>query len=70
MKIRPRKGVLKDREVSKHRETLSLASLWRVLEAQRAIEPGEKKKKKLKLIDNLPNGNSRRRSSRDTHICH
>ncbi len=58
MKIRPRKGVLKDREVSKHRETLSLASLWRVLEAQRAIEPGEKKKK-LKLIDNLPNGNSR-----------
>ena len=45
MKIRPRKGVLKDREVSKHRETLSLASLWRVLEAQRAIEPGEKKKK-------------------------
>ena len=48
MKIRPRKGVLKDREVSKHRETLSLASLWRVLEAQRAIEPGEKKKKKIK----------------------
>ena len=68
MKIRPRKGVLKDREVSKHKETLSLASLWRVLEAQRAIEPGEKKK--LKLIDNLPNGNSQRRSSRDTHICH
>ena len=30
----PGKGVLK-REVSKHQETLSLASLWRALEAQR-----------------------------------
>ena len=31
----PGKGVLK-REVSKHQETLSLQSLWRALEAQRA----------------------------------
>ena len=31
----PRKGILR-REVSKHQETLSLPSLWRALEAQRA----------------------------------
>ena len=37
MEIRPRKAVLKKREVSKHQETLSLASLWRALETQRAI---------------------------------
>ena len=30
------KGVLKKREVSKHQETLSLASLWRALEPQKA----------------------------------
>ena len=29
-------GNLKKREVSKHQETLSLLSLWRALEAQRA----------------------------------
>ena len=29
-------GSLKKREVSKHQETLSLPSLWRALEAQRA----------------------------------
>ena len=29
-------GSLKKREVSKHQETLSLWSLWRALEAQRA----------------------------------
>ena len=40
--LRPGKGVLaregslKKREVSKHQETLSLPSLWRDLEAQRA----------------------------------
>ena len=28
MEIRPRKGVFKKREVSKHQETLSLPSLW------------------------------------------
>ena len=32
MEIRPRKGVLKKREVSKHQETLSLVSLWRALD--------------------------------------
>ena len=32
---RPRKGILR-REVSKHQETLSLPSLWRALETQRA----------------------------------
>ena len=31
-----REGSLKKREVSKHQETLSLPSLWRALEAQRA----------------------------------
>ena len=31
-----REGSLKKREVSKHQETLSLLSLWRALEAQRA----------------------------------
>ena len=36
MEIRPRKGVLKKKEVSKHQETLSPASLWRALEPQRA----------------------------------
>ena len=36
MEIRPRKGVYKKREVSKHQETISLAGLWRVLEFQRA----------------------------------
>ena len=36
MEIRPGKGVLKKREVSKYQETLSLASLWRALEPQRA----------------------------------
>ena len=30
-------GSLKKREVSKHQETLSLPSLWRALEAQRAM---------------------------------
>ena len=35
MEIRPMKGVLKKREVSKHQETLSLASLWEGLEPQR-----------------------------------
>ena len=34
--IRPRKRVLKKRDVSKHQETLSLAGLWRALESQRA----------------------------------
>ena len=44
----PRKGVLswegslKNREVSKHQETLSLLSLWRALEAQRATQQGRK----------------------------
>ena len=33
--LHPWKGVLKKREVSKHQETLSLASLWQALEAQR-----------------------------------
>ena len=28
MDLRPRKGVLKKREVSKHQETLSLVGLW------------------------------------------
>ena len=37
MEIHPGKGVLKKREVSKHQETLSLASLWQALEPQRAI---------------------------------
>jgi len=36
MDLRPRKGVLKKREVSKHQETLSLVGLWRALETQRA----------------------------------
>ena len=36
MEIRPGKGVLKKGEVSKHQETLSPVSLWRVLELQRA----------------------------------
>ena len=36
MEIRPGKGVLKQREVSKHLETLSLVGLWRALEPQRA----------------------------------
>ena len=31
-----REGSLNKREVSKHQETLSLLSLWRALEAQRA----------------------------------
>ena len=35
-------GSLKKREVSKHQETLSLPSLWRALEAQRATEQGGK----------------------------
>ena len=34
---RPGKGILR-REVSKHQETLSLPSLWRALEAQRATK--------------------------------
>ena len=34
--IRPSKGVLKKREVSKHQETLSLPSLWWALKPQRA----------------------------------
>ena len=44
----PRKGVLaregslKKREVSNHQETLSLLSLWRALEAQRATQQGRK----------------------------
>ena len=36
MEIRPGKGVLKKREVSKHQETLSPAGLWQVLESQKA----------------------------------
>ena len=36
MELRPGKGVLKKREVSKYQETLSLANLWQVLEPQRA----------------------------------
>ena len=36
MEIHPGKGVLKKREVCKHQETLSLASLWRALELQKA----------------------------------
>ena len=35
MELCPRKGVLK-REVSKHQEILSLLSLWRALEPQKA----------------------------------
>ena len=31
-----REGTVKKREVSKHQETLSLPSLWRALEPQRA----------------------------------
>jgi len=34
--IHPGKGVLKNREDSKHQETLSLVNLWRALEPQRA----------------------------------
>ena len=36
MKISPGKGVLKNKEISKHQETLSLVGLWRALESQRA----------------------------------
>ena len=36
MEIRPRKGVLKKTQVSKHQEILSLAGLWQALESQRA----------------------------------
>ena len=36
MELHPGKGVLKKRKVSKHQETLSLPSLWRALEPQRA----------------------------------
>ena len=36
MEIHLGKAVLKKREVSKHQETLSLASLWRALGPQRA----------------------------------
>ena len=36
MELHPGKGVLKKREVSKHQETLSLLSVWRALEPQRA----------------------------------
>ena len=36
MEIRPKKGVLKKREVSKHQEILSPVSLWQALEPQRA----------------------------------
>ena len=43
MELCPGKGVLK-REVSKHLETLSLPSLWRALEAERATEQGGKNK--------------------------
>ena len=43
MELHPGKGVLKKREVSKYQETLSLASLWRALEPQRATYPGGKK---------------------------
>jgi len=42
MEIRPGKGVLKKREVSKHQETLSLVGLWQALESQRAKKPGGK----------------------------
>ena len=44
MELRPREGVLK-REISKHQETLSLPSLWRALEAQRATYQGGKMNK-------------------------
>ena len=40
-KPRPRKAILR-REVSKHQETLSLPSLWRALETQRATYRKEK----------------------------
>ena len=36
MEIYHRKGILKKREVSKYQKTLSLVSLWRALEPQRA----------------------------------
>ena len=36
MEIRPGKGVLKKREVSKHQETLSQAGLLGALESQKA----------------------------------
>ena len=42
MEVHPKKGVLKEREVSKHQETLSLASLQRALDPQRATKPGGK----------------------------
>ena len=42
MEIHPGKGVLKNRESSKHQETLSLASLWRALEPQWATRVGGK----------------------------
>ena len=42
MDIRPGKGVLKKREVSKHQEALSLVGLWRALESQRANNREEK----------------------------
>ena len=32
----------REREVSKHQETLSLMSLWQALEPQRATQPGGK----------------------------
>ena len=58
MELHPRKGVLKKREVSKHQETLSLPSLWRALEPQRATQSGGKINKYLKPTDYMPNGNS------------
>ena len=44
MELHPGKGVLKKIEVSKHQETLSLLSLWRALELQRANITGRKNK--------------------------
>ena len=51
-------GSLKRREVSKHQETLSLLSLCRVLEAQRATWQGGKINKQLKPTYYEPNSNS------------
>ena len=57
MELHPGKGVLKEREVSKYQETLSLRSLWRALE-QRTTYPGGKINKYLNPTDYVPSGNS------------
>ena len=36
MELRPGKGVLKKRDVSKYQETFSLPNLWQALEPERA----------------------------------